>query len=95
MLQSHASLRVVWILSKKLTAILVNVDKLISERNQYSWGHKGGVVQANDGKPLRVDYYWSKIELIKDVMGHTKYPTILSVVKAVLRLDGIGMWSHY
>lgn len=30
-----------------------------------------------------MDYNWSKIEWIKDGMGHTKYPTILSVVKAV------------
>ena len=42
--------------------------------------------QSNDGKPLRVDYYLSKVELIKDGMGHTKYPTILSVVKAALTL---------
>ena len=33
MLQSRAFLQGIWILSKKLTAILVNVDKLISEMN--------------------------------------------------------------
>ena len=38
-----------------------------------SWGHKGGVAQANDVKPPGVDYYWSKIELIKVSMNHTKY----------------------
>ena len=42
--------------------------------------------QSNDGMPLRVAHYWSKIELIKDGVGHAKYPTILSVVKAALTL---------
>lgn len=43
--------------------------------------------QSNDGKPLRVDYYQSKIELMKYGMGHIKYyPTILSVVKVALIL---------
>ena len=43
--------------------------------------------QSNDGKPLRVDYYQSKTELMKYGMGHIKYyPTILSVVKVALIL---------
>ena len=41
---------------------------------------------------LRVDYYWSKTELIKAGMGHTKYTTILSVVKAALTLAH-GNWE--
>ena len=58
------------------------------------WGDKGGVVQANDGKPLRVVYYRSKTELVKNGMGHTKYPVVLSVVKAVPGLDERGVQSH-
>ena len=42
--------------------------------------------QSNDGNPLRVDYGCSKIELIKDGIGHTKYQTILSIVKVALTL---------
>ena len=43
--------------------------------------------QSNDGKSLRVDYYyWSEIKSIKDGMGHTEYSTILSVVKTALFL---------
>ena len=52
------------------------------------------MVQANDGKPLRVVYYQSKTELVKNGMGHTKYPIILSVVKAVPGLDEGGVRSH-
>ena len=87
---SHTSDSYLWgirILCKKLNAISVNFDKLTNEWNQYcledikeEWYH------SNDGKPLRVDYYWSKIELIKDGMDHTKYPTIFSVVKAAFSL---------
>ena len=51
-----------------------------------SWGHKGGMTPVNYGKLLRIDYYWSKIKLMKDGMGHTKYPTMVSIVKAVLTL---------
>ena len=35
MLECRATLRGIWIIRKKLTAVLVNVDKLINERNQY------------------------------------------------------------
>ena len=51
-----------------------------------SWGHKGGMVPVNYGKSLRIDYYWSKMKLMKDDMGHTKYPAIVSVVKSILTL---------
>ena len=43
--------------------------------------------QSNDGKPLRVDYYQSKVVLMKYGMGHIKYYlTILSVVTVALIL---------
>ena len=43
--------------------------------------------ESNDGKPLRVDYYQSKVVLMKYGMGHIKYYlTILSVVKVALIL---------
>ena len=84
---SDASLQGVQILAKKLTAISMNVDKLTDECNQYCLEDiKEEWHQSNDGKPLRVDYYWSKIELIKDAMGHTKYPTTFSIIKAALTL---------
>ena len=62
-------------------------DKLTDGWNQYCLEDiKEEWYQLNDGNPLRVDYCWSKIESIKDGMGQTKYPTILSVVKAALPL---------
>ena len=65
----------------------MNVDKLTDEWNQYCLEDiKEECYQSNDGMPLRVAYYWSKIELIKDGVGHAKYPTILSVFKAALTL---------
>ena len=44
------------------------------------------MIPVNYGKLLRIDYYWNKIKLMKDGMGHTKYPTMVSTVKAVLTL---------
>ena len=59
---SDSSLRGMRILGKKLTAISVNVDKLTDEWNQYCLEDiKEEWYQSNDGKPLRVDYYWSKL----------------------------------
>ena len=54
------------------------LTKLAIEWNQYCLEDiKEEWYQSNDGKSLRVDYYyWSKIELIKDGMGHAKYLTI-------------------
>ena len=56
-----------------LTVVLVNVENLTDQWNQYCLEYiKEEWCQSNDGKPLRIDYYWSKIELMKDGMGHTK-----------------------
>ena len=68
--------KVMQILGKKLSTVLVNVDKLTDEWNQYCLEDiKEEWYQSNDGEPLRTDrtdYYWSKIEIKKDDMGHTK-----------------------
>ena len=81
-------LRGIRVLGKKLTAMSVNVDKLTDEWNQHCLEYiKEEWYQSDDGKSLRVDYYyWSEIESIKDGMGHTEYSTILSVVKTALFL---------
>ena len=59
----------------------MNVNKLMDEWNQFCVEDiKEEWCQSNGGKPLKDDCFWSKIELIKDGMDHTKYPTIFSVV---------------
>ena len=65
----------------------MNVYELKDEWNQYCLEDiKEVLYQSNNDKPPRIDYYWSIIELIKNDVGHTKYPTIFSVVKALLTL---------
>ena len=44
------------------------------------------MIPVNYGKLLRIDYYWSKIKLMTDGMGHTKYPAMVSIIKPVLTL---------
>ena len=84
---SDSSLPGIWVFGKTFSAISVKFDKLTDGWNQYCLEDiKEEWYQLNDGNLLRVDYCWSKIESIKDGMGHTKYPTILSVVKAALPL---------
>ena len=75
------------ILGKRSTTISVNIEKLTNEWKKYCLENiKEGWYQPNDGKSLRGDYYCSKIELIKDGLCHTKYPTLLSVAKAAIAL---------
>ena len=68
----------------------MNVEKLTDQWNQYCLENiKGGVVpKKNDVKPVRTDYYWSKIELMEDGMRHTKYLTILSVTAVLTSAHG-------
>lgn len=54
-----------------------------------SWEHKRrSGTKKNDVKPVRTDYYWSKIELMEDGMRHTKYLTILSVTAVLTSAHG-------
>ena len=45
----------------------MNINKLVVEWNQFCLEDiKEESYQSNDDEPLKVDCYWSKIELIRD-----------------------------
>ena len=56
-----------------------NIDKVTDEWKQYGLEDiQEEWYQSNDGKSFKVGhYYFSKVELVKDGMGHTKYPTLM------------------
>ena len=62
-----------------INCYISNIDKVTDEWNQHGLEDiQEEWYQSNDGKSFKVGhYYLSKVELVKDGVGHTKYPTIM------------------
>ena len=39
-----------------------------------------------EAEPIRIDYFWSKVDAIRDIAGETKFPLLMQVVKATIML---------
>ena len=37
-----------------------------------------------EAKPIRIDYFWSKVDAVKDVAGEKKSPLLMQVVKTAI-----------
>ena len=62
----------------------MDLDKLGNEWRMYQletipedWYEEGEEPQ----KPIRADYYWRKVDDLKDAIGEKKLPSVLNVIK--------------
>ena len=51
-----------------------------------SFNWKSEKWNVDEAQPIRIDYFWSKVDAIRDAAGEKKFPLLMQVVKATIVL---------
>ena len=51
-----------------------------------SFNWKSEKWNMDEAKPIRIDYFWSKVDATRDAAGEKKFPLLMQVVKATIVL---------
>ena len=62
----------------------VDLDKLSNEYKISQLEAISEVWYIKEVKPIRIDYFWSKVDAIRDAAGENKFPLLMQVVKAAI-----------
>ena len=62
----------------------MDLDKLSDEYKISQLEAISEVWYIEEAKPIKIDYFWSKIDAIRDAAGENKFPLLMQVVKAAI-----------
>ena len=77
--------KVIKLLANKLH-LGVDLDKLSDENKIFQLEAISEEWYMEEAKPIRIDYFWSKVDAIRDAAGEKKFPLLIQVVKAAIVL---------
>ena len=77
--------KVIKLLTNKLH-LGVDVDKLSDEYKIFQLEATSEEWYTEEAKPIRIDYFWSKVDAIRDAAGEKKFPLHMQIVKATIVL---------
>ena len=77
--------KVIKLLANKLH-LGVDLDKLSDEYKIFQLEAISEEWYMEEAKPIRINYFWSKVDAIRDAAGEKKFPLLMQVVKAAIVL---------
>ena len=77
--------KVIKLLANKLH-LDVDLDKLSDEYKIFQLEAISEEWYIEEANPIRIDYFWSKADAIRDAAGEKKFPLLMQVVKAAIVL---------